>query len=122
MSKHDGLVGRPDEDDICEGWAESAAGHLCHPADQSAAVRLLASAFKRSRAQAITDLTARVAELEAALRDAGAHLVAAVSLLERGGKAAKKAAPSDKMFDQMVRDYKASAARVRKALEGGAPC
>lgn len=51
-----------------------------------------------------------------ALRDAGASLAAAISLLERGGKAAKKAAPSDRMFDQMVKDYKASLTRARAAL------
>lgn len=38
-----------------------------------------------------------------------ASLVAAVSLLENGGK---KAAASDKMFDQMLADY-------RKAIEAG---
>lgn len=41
-----------------------------------------------------------------------ASLAAAISLLERGGKAAKKAAASDKIFDQMLVDYKA-------ALEAG---
>lgn len=44
-----------------------------------------------------------------------AALAAAISLLERGGKAAKKAAPSDKMFDQMLRDYKRALADWRKA-------
>ncbi len=37
-----------------------------------------------------------------------ASLAAAISLLERGGKAAKKAAPSDAMFDQMLTDYRKS--------------
>lgn len=46
-----------------------------------------------------------------------ASLAAAISLLERGGKAAKKAAPSDKMFDQMLIDYKSALERARKALE-----
>jgi hypothetical protein len=49
-----------------------------------------------------------------------ASLAAAISLLERGGKAAKKAAPSDKMFDQMLTDYRASLDRARAAL-GDAP-
>lgn len=31
------------------GWAESAAQHLCHPADRDAAIRLLADAFARHR-------------------------------------------------------------------------
>jgi len=49
---------------------------------------------------------------EAAL-DALAGLVAAHSLLKRGGK---KAAPSDKMFEQMLCDYGATITRVRAAL------
>ena len=42
-----------------------------------------------------------------------ANLVAAVSLLKRGSK---KAAPSDRMFDQMIADYEASVARGRAYL------
>lgn len=45
-----------------------------------------------------------------ALRDVLPALVAAVSLLERGGK---KAAPSDRMFRQMLRDYNAAIERGR---------
>src|SRR3954452_24881213 len=45
-----------------------------------------------------------------------ASLVAAVSLLKRGGKAAKKAAPSDKMFDQMIIDYERAIEQGRAAL------
>lgn len=45
-----------------------------------------------------------------------ASLAAAISLLENGGKAAKKAAPSDKMFDQMIRDYKRALDAGRAAL------
>lgn len=56
-------------------------------------------------------------KLLAVLRDVTAHLVAAHSLLTRtadfGGK---KAAPSNKMFDQMLLDYEASANRGRAAL------
>lgn len=55
-------------------------------------------------------------DLREAAIDAAAHLAAAISLLEAGGKAAKKAAPSDKMFDQMLRDYKRSLGRARAAL------
>lgn len=61
------------------------------------------------------DLHARIAELETALVDVTARLVAAVSLLERGGK---KAAPSNKMFDQMIVDYKNCIERSRAALNG----
>ena len=52
-----------------------------------------------------------------ALLDTAAHLAAAISLLERGGKAAKKAAPSDRMFDQMLNYYRASLTRARAALQ-----
>ncbi len=54
------------------------------------------------------------------LRDAlvrtAASLAAAISLLERGGKAAKKAAPSDKMFDQMLIDYNRALDAARDVL------
>lgn len=49
------------------------------------------------------------------LSDVAAHLAAAISLLERTPKT-KKAAPSDKMFDQMLVDYKNSLTRARVAL------
>jgi uncharacterized NAD-dependent epimerase/dehydratase family protein len=42
--------------------------------------------------------------------DVAASLSAAISLLQRGGK---KAAPSDKMFNQMLADYNASLDRLR---------
>ena len=42
-----------------------------------------------------------------------ASLVAASSLLERGGK---KAAPSDKMFEQMLLDYKKAVKRGQDTL------
>lgn len=60
-------------------------------------------------------LTARVKELEKALTDVGSSLVAAISLLEGGGK---KAAPSDKMFRVMLSDYRKSVKRAR-AEDGG---
>ena len=53
--------------------------------------------------------------------DLCASLAAAISLLERGGKAVKKAAPSDKMFDQMLDDYRASLERARAALSTPSP-
>ena len=48
--------------------------------------------------------------------DVAASLAAAISLLEKGGKAAKKAAASDRMFDQMLTDYRASLDRARAAI------
>lgn len=64
-------------------------------------------------------LIASAPDLLEALKDSLASLIAAISLLERGSK---KAAPSDKMFDQMLADYQASADRARAAIrqaEGG---
>jgi hypothetical protein len=63
----------------------------------------------------IDRLRARIAELETALKDATVHLIAAVSLLESGGK---KGAPSNKMFEQMLTDYKNGVERARAALKG----
>ena len=58
--------------------------------------------------------------LQQVLVDVTAHLVAAHSLLKRGGK---KAAGSDKMFTIMLKDYEASIERgrnvVRAALKEG---
>jgi hypothetical protein len=59
--------------------------------------------------------------LREALMAVTSSLAAAISLLECGGKAAKKAAPSDRMFDQMMRDYKKSFERARKVLKGDMP-
>lgn len=50
-----------------------------------------------------------------------AALAAAISLLEAGGKAAKKGAASDKMFDQMIRDYKRALEVGRKAILADEP-
>lgn len=46
-----------------------------------------------------------------------ATLVAAISLLEQAGPAAKKAAPSDKMFDQMLDDYRKTVLVARTAFK-----
>jgi len=59
---------------------------------------------------------AEVARLRGVAISTAASLAAAISLLERGGKAAKKAAPSDKMFDQMLTDYRNSLDAARAAL------
>jgi hypothetical protein len=48
-----------------------------------------------------------------ALMETTASLAAAISLLERGRK---KAAPSNKMFDQMILDYKKSLDAARAIL------
>lgn len=67
----------------------------------------------REREEAAAEIT----RLRAALLHTLASLEAAISLLEHGGKAAKKAAPSDKMFDQMLKDYRTQADKARAALE-----
>ena len=56
---------------------------------------------------------AKLAKAVEAVIDAGASLAAAISLLEKGGK---KAAPSNKMFDQMLADYRNSLERTRTTL------
>jgi hypothetical protein len=58
-------------------------------------------------------LIAAAPELLEALKDVLAHLVAAHSLLQSGGK---KAAPSNTMFMQMLKDYEKSIDAGRTAL------
>lgn len=58
-------------------------------------------------------LSNQIEALEAAVIDALSSLVAAVSLLERGEK---KAAPSDKMFAQMLIDYNSAIERTQDVL------
>ena len=66
----------------------------------------------------IDRLTARNVELVKAHTSTLANLVAAVSLLERSPKTA---APSAKMFDQMLADYNRAIDSARAALEGVKP-
>lgn len=56
---------------------------------------------------------APIAAQRDALLGTTAALVAAIDLLKHGGK---KAAPSDKMFRQMLRDYEAYADKAREVL------
>ena len=65
------------------------------------------------RADIVMSLEFKLAKAVGAGIDVGASLAAAISLLERGGK---KAAPSDKMFAQMLVDYNASLDRFRTTL------
>lgn len=57
-------------------------------------------------------------EAQEALIPALASLAAAISLLERSPKTA---APSDKMFDQMLDDYRKSLEEARSVLQKGTP-
>lgn len=72
--------------------------------------------LREERLEIAAFTTDRERKIEAALIDAGASLAAAISLLEKGGKAAKKAAPSDTMFDMMLNDYRKSLDRTRRAI------
>jgi uncharacterized protein with PIN domain len=65
----------------------------------------------RARDAEIERLRARVAELEKVLLGATKGLVAAISLLRRGGKA-----PSAKMFRMMLNDYERAAQAAREKL------
>jgi hypothetical protein len=72
-----------------------------------------------ARAAILADRSAASAEpTREVLMDVTAHLVAAVSLLEGGGK---KSAWSDKVFYQMIEDYKASIERGRAFLAAPSP-
>ena len=62
----------------------------------------------------IAALKAENERLRAAAISTMASLAATISLLERGGK---RAAPSDKMFAQMLVDYHKSLSDARAALE-----
>ena len=84
-------------------------------ADINSQQRVLGSRIFGEAADRIEAAEAREARLSEALRGATASLVAAVSLLKRGSK---KAAPSDKMFDQMILDYEKSIEEARAALSG----
>lgn len=94
----------PSIDDAIEAAAALAALRRERDAAMDVNFRVLRRAKSAER---------QVETLREALKDATAHLVAATSLLARGGK---KAAPSGKMFAQMLVDYQTSADRARAAL------
>ena len=87
-----------------------AAEHLARAEGEIERLRVRLAAAER-----------RAEEAEVLLIDVMASLAAAISLLERAGKPAKKAAPSDQMFDQMLEDYRASLERARAALRNPQP-
>jgi hypothetical protein len=70
-------------------------------------------AIGEEAADRIEELEAKLAKAVGAAVDTAASLAAAISLLEKGGK---KAAPSNKMFDQMMADYRYSLERTRTTL------
>jgi len=98
-------------------WKEATANIQLSVALRNAVPEIIAALRERDEAaDTIEALQRQLAEAKAALLDTAASLAASISLLEKGGKAAKKAAPSDRMFDQMVVDYTASLDRARAAL------
>ena len=112
---------KPDEALLCarEHWA-----NICHEdgfSDVAEAYRLgvkdetlsTDALFYRAGAAASE---ARIKVLEEALVDVSASLIAAISLLDGGGK---KAAASDKMFEIMLSDYQDSVSRARALLKEG---
>jgi hypothetical protein len=86
-------------------WVETVTPHEMASAESFAIAAYEAGA----RSTRISAAQRRVVE---AVPDAAASLAAAISLLERGGR---KAAPSDKMFDQMLADYRQSLEQIRDA-------
>ena len=73
----------------------------------------ISTSDKLEAADEIERLRARVAELDDVLMRTLVSLVAAIDLLKAGGKAA---APSNKMFDQMIKDYEKAVSNARKQL------
>lgn len=85
---------------------------------ESEIVELRASAeelrmIAKNKDEICEELARKVIQIREVAIDAAASLAAAISLLERSPK---KAAPSDKMFDQMLVDYRASLDRARAVL------
>ncbi len=93
--------------------------YCLHGTSSINAFKALEAALEFEKSQHVKSKNAYHAErevsdkLEKALKDTLSHLVAAASLLSRSPKTA---APSNKMFDQMVVDYKAAAKRASTAL------
>jgi len=90
-----------------------------HPEDDNCRSIIEEYSEAYARAAILADRAAASAEqTREVLIDVTAHLVAAVSLLEGGGK---KSAWSDKVFYQMIEDYKASIERGRALLAAPSP-
>ena len=102
------------EHDAAGGWGLGADGDIC-----AADGRLVAcpcydeDVWPIEEARRNARRLASVDDLEEALADVLAHLVAATSLARRGGI---KAAPSDTMGRMMIEDYKRAVERGQAAL------
>lgn len=100
-------------------WQDDSENRVCFMAHSNGLDDerdIATSDFVAHSRQDIPDLIVAHETLERRLIDVSASLAAAISLLERGGKAAKKAAPSDNMFDQMIVDYKAALDRAHQMI------
>lgn len=104
-----------DDDGLDRQCKAECADAICAltPADALAAQ---AARDERMRAEGARAAEARIERLVENLISAAASLAAAISLLERSGMAVKKAAPSNRMFDQMLIDYRATLESARAAL------
>lgn len=80
--------------------------------------RSVVEAANAASPDASSALLAEIEGLRGAAVGAAAALAAAISLLERAPKAAK-AAPSDRMFDQMLSDYRTALETARVAITKG---
>ena len=107
LAKQNGIQYRLTPEGTTEMW--------CHDRD----VQAFAEAVRAAACAELRCLEAANAELLEALKHTTVHLIAAVSLLESGGK---KAAASNKIFELMLTDYKASIEQARAAIakHGGA--
>lgn len=81
--------------------------------DPNKAVEQMQSEFSAGFQAGAASRDAEIAELVGVLGNVTTHLVAAHSLLSRGGK---KAAASDTIFKIMLQDYEKSFEAGRKAL------
>jgi hypothetical protein len=109
-----GMTPQQIADDL-DRWATYMSVGREYDAYQPEGVRVLTQA-----AAVIREKSQRATVLEDALRGTAASLIAAISLLERT-PAAKKAAPSDTMFAQMLADYNAALNEARAALAAEEP-
>jgi hypothetical protein len=81
---------------------------------------LLLASQQQAHAQQVQQLQQRVNDLQEAVMISCAALAASVSLLQRTPRA-KQAAPSNKMFDQMLLDYERALEQARALYNNSHP-
>lgn len=99
-----------------QDWGFVALGEF-HRTEEAAKAAAQADFERRIRSALVspTSAPASVAAMKEALMSTVAHLAAAISLLERTTES-KKAAPSNKMFDVMLSDYRKALVVGRDAI------